>query len=147
MNTVFCDTSGFYALIDPSERKHSEATLMWEALVDSSERAVTNNYVITECVSLLQARVGIAHTRTFVEAVIESVDVGWVDGSLHEAALREFFLTNRRHVSFVDCTCFAFMRRHRIDTVFTFDSHFSQHGFKLYETPATTASAGSRKRG
>jgi predicted nucleic acid-binding protein len=42
---------------------------------------------------------------------------------------------NRRSLSLVDCTSFEVMRQAGLDTVFTFDLHFREMGFKVI--PAT----------
>jgi predicted nucleic acid-binding protein len=47
------------------------------------------------------------------------------------AAMSALLAANRRTLSLVDCTSFEIMRESGLDTVFTFDAHFSEQGFKV----------------
>ena len=39
---------------------------------------------------------------------------------------------NRRHLSLVDVSAFATMRRMGANQVFTFDQHFAEEGFEVF---------------
>lgn len=132
MSPVFCDSSGFYALIDTSESHHSVAAAVWERLIAERYRLLTSNYVVTETVALTQGRLGLKAVRAFLEGIEGSVEVAWIDRSLYEAAVDELFARNRRRLSLVDCTSFALMRRNRIDAAFTVDRDFAAHGFEIF---------------
>lgn len=129
MRAVFCDTSGFYAAANPSDKHHKAARKTWEALLGEDCRLVTSNYVMLESISLMQARSGLKLVREFCDVVEELVEIAWVDATIHDVALRELLSQDRRRLSFVDCSSFALMRRHHIATAFAFDAHFSGHGF------------------
>ena len=132
MSTVFCDTSALYALVQPTDEFHEKAATAWQLLVER-HKLLTSNYIIVETIAICQTRVGLKAATSVLERIEGVVDIGWIDPALHDAALQELLTSNRRQLSFMDCTSFAFMRRHRIDTVFTFDPHFTQHGFKLFQ--------------
>lgn len=133
MSPVFCDTSGFYALIDASESHHRVAAAAWERLIVDRYRLLTSNYVITETVALTHGRLGLKAVRAFLEGIKESVEVAWIDRTLHETAVDELFARNERRLSLVDCTSFALMRRNRIDAAFSIDRDFAAHGFTLFD--------------
>jgi uncharacterized protein len=58
-----------------------------------------------------------------------------VDTAIHKQAMSALLAANRRTLSLVDCTSFEIMRETRLDTVFTFDSHFREQGFKVIPEP------------
>jgi predicted nucleic acid-binding protein len=132
MNPIFCDSSGFYALIDASEAQHPYAAAAWERLIRERHRLVTSNYVITETIAVVQARIGLKGVRAALESIQDCVEVAWVDRPLHDAAVNELLTHNRRRLSLVDCTSFGLMRRHRIDAAFAVDPDFEEHGFTLF---------------
>ena len=41
---VFIDTSGFYALMDRSDRFHPEAGVLWQMLLDDNRALATSNF-------------------------------------------------------------------------------------------------------
>jgi uncharacterized protein len=137
VSTIFCDTSGFYALLDSSEERHERAAQLWLSLRERRTRLTTTNYVFAEVLSLVQKRLGMQKIRILVDVFRSSIDLQFVDAPLHELALTELLAAGRRHLSFVDCSSFAFMRRARIKTYFGFDKDFADRGFVPYALPTS----------
>jgi predicted nucleic acid-binding protein len=137
VSAVFCDTSALYAVVNRNDSAHGRARRAWEALAaDTKSQLVTTNYIVVEMITLVQARAGIEAARQVRDLFDALVRVGFVGDALHDRALDDLFAHEARTVSLVDYTSFAFMRRHRIDTAFAYDSDFAVAGFRLYE-PAT----------
>ena len=130
---VFCDTSAFYAIGNRNDEAHAEAARAWTVLVaDSRHRLVTTNYVVVETFSLFHKRQGIGAARTLRDAMLDAVEVEFVDAKLHEAAMDDCLRQGRRKLSLVDCASFAFMRRHSIRAALAFDEHFPRQGFEVF---------------
>ena len=55
----------------------------------------------------------------------------WIGEEQHDVAIQTVLTANRRNLSLVDCASFETMRRLGIETVFTFDEHFRDQGFKV----------------
>ncbi len=129
MKSVFCDTSGLYAVVEPTDAHHNEAKAAWRALLDDGRPLVTIDYVLVETLAVVQRRSGMAKLHAFARAVSGLIETHFVDRTLYEAALSEVLLQKRRFLSIVDCASFAFMQRHHVDTFFGFDQHFVERGF------------------
>lgn len=123
------DTSAFYAVFDADDGDHPRAREVWERLVPAEDLLFTSNYVLVETVALLQARLGIEAVRAFDDAVSPLLRVLWVDRNAHREAVAAVLTAGRRKLSLVDCSSFALMRGHGLDTVFAFDEHFPEQGF------------------
>jgi predicted nucleic acid-binding protein len=128
---IFVDTGAWYAVQDPDDHWHVEATRTLRALVASGARLITSNHVVGETYSLLLRTQGHAASFRFVDTLGASgrVTLTHVD----EATEREAFALLRRFAdqafSFVDGTSFALMHRRRLRRTFAFDRHFSVAGF------------------
>jgi predicted nucleic acid-binding protein len=59
------------------------------------------------------------------------VETLWIDKVLHNLAVEIWFSLGRRKLSLVDCTSFIIMRHDKIEKVFGFDKHFTEHGFEV----------------
>ena len=127
--SVFVDTSAFYAVFDADDEEHPRAREAWEGLVSGEDLLFTSNYVLVETLALLQSRLGIEAVRVFHDAAAALLRVLWVDRGVHREAVTAFLTVGRRRLSLVDCSSFALMRRHGLDTAFAFDDHFSEQGF------------------
>ena len=90
----------------------------------------TTNYVILESTALLQNRIGMEAVQNFHRNLVPLLHVKWIDPQLHADALAIYLATNQRRLSLVDCSSFTAMRLLKIDTVFAFDGHFSEQGFR-----------------
>ena len=72
----------------------------------------------------MQNRLGMKALKVFQEDILPVIRVEWINMEMHLAAAR-------RKLSLVDCVSFEAMRLSGISTVFTFDKHFREQGFKF----------------
>lgn len=128
MNTVFADTSGFYAVLDRDDANHRRARAAWERLLRQSS-LVTNNYVLVETTALVQHRLGLAALRAFSHDIVPLLQVEWVAEAAHRAALEAVLAAARKKLSLVDCVSFQTMRDCGLRSAFCFDPHFREQGF------------------
>lgn len=128
---IFIDTSAFLALLDMNDIYHERATKKWIALLEEGRECVTSNYVLLESIAITQKRLGLEAVQELSNNILEHIHVDWVDEAQHVQALESVLSTNRRKLSFVDCTAFQTMRRLGIETTFTFDSHFREEGYDV----------------
>ena len=127
---VFVDTAAFYALLDRDDGNHGPAKEAWEKLLDEEADLVTTNYVVVECLALVQHRLGVKALRTMCDDVLPLAGIRFVEESLHGAGASALLAAGRKRLSFVDCVSFETMRRERIRKAFTFDRHFREQGFE-----------------
>jgi predicted nucleic acid-binding protein len=128
---IFLDTSGIYALADRGDPQHQVARARLEMLLAKQEEILTHNYVMVESVALIQHRLGLAAALKLTRDA-RHFRIEWVTEALHVEAVRRLSSSGRRAVSLVDHVSFLIMRRWKLDTVFAFDTHFQEEGFKLY---------------
>jgi predicted nucleic acid-binding protein len=124
---IFLDTSAIYALVDKGDVNYRRANELFEQIIE--ERLLTHSYVITESISLIQKRLGLALATSF-EMTTRNFEVLWVTEEIHREAVTRW-ASGRRTLSFVDTVSFVVMKRHGIDTAFAFDSDFVAAGFNV----------------
>lgn len=129
--TVFVDTSAFYALMDSSDKNHKEAARLWSRFLEEDSFTRTSNYVIVETTALLQSRLGLDAAILWGRDVLTVVDILWVDSTIHGLAHDLWVGIGRRNLSFVDCVSFVVMRKNEMEKVFGFDEHFAEQGFDV----------------
>ena len=129
--SAFVDTSAFYAVLDADDLLHPAGRSAWLRLLEERGGLHTTSYVLVETRALLQRRIGLEGLRTFVADILPVMQVLWVDEGIHRSAQHALLVASRRHLSLVDCVSFEAMRRLGLFTVFSFDQHFSEQGFKL----------------
>jgi len=129
MGKIFIDTSALFALINYVDEDNLSARDAWKNLLRHSRELLTNNYMIVECLSLVQRRLGLEFVRKLQAEILPLIEVDWLNEEQHTLAVQHLLKSNRRNLTLVDCTAFQTMRRLGIETVFTFDSHFREEGF------------------
>ena len=128
---VFVDTSGFYALACKSDRSHQEVTEAFRDLAKRGATLVTNSYVLSETMGLLQIRHGFEAVRGFVAEVVPSVKVLWVQPEDHAAGWALVQQESKRHTTIVDATAMKMMAQEGIHTCIGLDLEFRRQGFRL----------------
>lgn len=132
--TVFVDTSAFYALMDHSDNNFEKAAELWKSFLERDFYLRTSNYVIIETLALLQSRLGFEAADLWYRDVLSLAEVLWIDGSMHNLAYELWLGFGRRKLSFVDCVSFVTMRHYKVEKVFGFDKHFTEQGFEVWHS-------------
>ncbi len=128
---VFIDTSAFYALMDRSDSYHQSASKLWARFLDKDYYLKTSNYVTVETLALLQNRLGFEAADLWSRDILGIVETLWIDEVLHNLAFEIWFSLGRRKLSLVVCASFVIMRHDKMEKVFGFDKHFTDHGFEV----------------
>ncbi len=126
---VYCDTSGLYALLDADTNEHPQAVTIWERLRAERHDLVCANYVLVECLALIQRRLGLPAVQDFQAAIVPLLEIEWIDAAAHERIVQALLTAHSRQLSLVDCASFDVMRRRGIKAAFAFDRHFGEQGF------------------
>ena len=133
MADFFVDISGWAALIDTTERQHTEASDWYERARQQKRKLVTTNYVLTELVSLLISPLHMP--RSLIISSIEGltaspyIEVVHIDPAFHAQAWRLLIQCRDKDWSLVDCSSFVLMQQYGITEAITTDHHFEQAGF------------------
>lgn len=125
---IFADTSALFASLDGNDKRSEKARAVFEDILSKSERFVTTNYVVVELIALVQRRLGMPAAQEAIQVLIPELTVSFVDRSLHEAGVALLLSEPRRHLSLIDCTSIAFMRRTGITRAFAYDADFDHFG-------------------
>jgi len=126
---IFVDTSFWYALVSPDDRRHGEARTLLERHGDGG--LVTTDRVLEELWTLLRSRKAHHRTVAALDGIRASRTLSRV--TLSDALLGTAWAWLRRHdervYSFVDATSFAYMRHRRITQALALDGDFPAAGF------------------
>jgi predicted nucleic acid-binding protein len=130
---VFVDTSAWLALHDRRDQFNEEALAKQREIKEKRLSLVTTEYIFSECVTLIQRRIGLNSAAEFGDSLLTSkiVDLAKIDSKAFIMAWGLFKRSTERDMSFVDCTSFAMMKIMKIKTAFAFDRHFLSFGFTL----------------
>lgn len=129
---IIIDASFFIALFHPLDPNHGRAKGFIQEHKESSTLYTTNNYLISEAVTMLLLRSKNLELAVTFAHLCYSQQVAWfsinqVDQVLQSEAL-EVFKAQKKYkgefFSFADCTLIAQAGRQKIKTILTFDQSF-----------------------
>ncbi len=128
MKRLFVDTGAWYALTDKNDPDHRQAV---QFLKNNTFPLVTTNFVFDEIITLLRNRLGWNIAKDFGQNLKHSslANIVSVKDEDEETAWEIFLKYKDKDFSYTDCTSFAVMQRLKIDTAFSFDSHFQSMKF------------------
>jgi predicted nucleic acid-binding protein len=128
---VFLDTNGWLALLNASERLHSDAIQRWVELVRRGNRIVLTDWVIAETGNGLSRSGQKLQFVNVVEQMMDapSVEIISVDRGLLRRALSDYSKYTDKSWGLVDCASFIVMQDRGITEAFTSDRDFQQAGF------------------
>ncbi len=126
-DTIFVDTSAWYATVDKSDRDHMAAVAKIQNL---GRPLLTSNYIFDETLTLLKTKLGPTIAVQFGEKLWnqEVATLIRISEKDEDMAWKLFLKYEDKGFSFTDCTSFALMERLKINMVFAFDDHFAQYG-------------------
>ena len=127
MDSVFVDTSAYYAIFDRSDKNHLKAKRFLET---NMLPLFTSNLVVVEIVNLVNARRGHEEAlkigKNFYEEDLSAIVN--ITSEDEKRAWQIFRKYSDKNFSLTDCTSFAVMERLGAKKAFTFDIHFIQYG-------------------
>jgi hypothetical protein len=128
IQSIFVDTSAWYAVMVRKDRDHEAAKAL---LKSNTQPLITSDYVMDETVTLLLSRVGHSYAVRFLEMLQTSRKVQQIYLTLTQIAAAITLFRNRadKGWSFTDCSSFVLMQEYQLQVAFAFDEHFKQAGF------------------
>jgi predicted nucleic acid-binding protein len=128
---LFIDTSGFYALANPTDAYHVDAARAFGAIRALGLPLYTSNFVLAETHALFIARDHAAAALAFVERTLASnIRIERVTAHDESATLEILRRYRDKDFSFTDASSFVLMRKHGVDIALSSDHHFIQFGFQ-----------------
>ncbi|MBS3795846.1 MAG: type II toxin-antitoxin system VapC family toxin [Candidatus Thorarchaeota archaeon] len=131
--SIFVDTSGFFDFYNSSSAKHEDAVeTMKEIQKGRWGQIVTTNYVLDELLTLICYKIDHQSAVSFGKDLRKSdVVIVFIDKQLEKHAWNYFKALENSEISFTDYTSFVVINRLNVDSVFTFDRHFTMQGFNV----------------
>ena len=128
---VFLDTGAFLALADEDDDYHTAAKSIYTELLQSRAQLLTSNFVLSETYTVIRSKVSHRAAVEFMKGFDQSgIRVVRVIEANEQTAKAIFIRYDDKDFSFVDCTSFVLIDRHKLDHAFAFDGHFRQYRFK-----------------
>lgn len=133
MQRVFADTSFFYSLADQNEGEYHQKAKSWMKGHHGQVQLYSSNYIFDELATLLLARTDKSICLKFCKSMRASPSIVWhfLTESEEEQSWELFNQYSDKEWSFTDCTSFKIMSSLKLDSVLTWDHHFTQMGFGL----------------
>ncbi len=129
--SIFVATSALLAILNKDDLNSERASVTLINFVENGEELFCTNYILVESYALIQHRMGMDAINDFQKNILPSLNIVWIDKDEHKSIVTGFLSSNRRQLSFVDCSSFETMKRMDIKTAFTFDNHFREQGFEV----------------
>lgn len=132
MTSIFIDTSAFIAFLRQDDPDHDPANRLLQYIKDTHYLAFTTDYILDETYTGLLTKEGYHLAMEFDKQFSKGL---WQIERITEVRFLEakkvFRKFNKdKQWSFTDCTSYVVMKELKIASVFTFDDHFKQMGFK-----------------
>ena len=132
-NTVFVDTSAWFAGIAKNNQYNEPAMKCRNQLLKANIRFITSNLIIHETTMLLERKVSKKEAIRFLKVILRDsrVEIIHADEEVELEAYELYQKFKDQDYSIADCGSFVLMRKYRISRCFTFDRHFSVMGFNV----------------
>jgi predicted nucleic acid-binding protein len=124
---MLLDTSGLLCFFDEDDFRHRDAVILFS----SAERLITHNYVLAEFIPLCHSRrLNRREALNFISDLLQntSVEVVWINETLHLAAHALLHHRTDKTYSLCDAVSFLLMRERNMNEALTTDHHFEQEG-------------------
>lgn len=125
-NAIFIDTGAFIALADKTDQYHAQACELATEVEKTGPR-VTSIFILLETSLYFQRRLSLEVSQRFWHSLVSGeaqVELLAPESSDLERAHQISQHYADQTFSWVDCTSFALMERHKIDRAFAFDQDF-----------------------
>jgi len=130
---IFCDTSFFFASLEPRDQNHAPALVWLKASQQHKSVFLTTWDILSETVTLLRRKSGYRIALEFIDEIIPSLRLVPTDESVRQESLVIFrrFAKDKK-LSFCDCVSCVILTSQFPDLpTDTFDIHFKSLGLPV----------------
>ena len=130
---IFVDTGAWLALHDKQDQFHLQAIEARARIEKEKIELITSDFIFDESLTFIRYRSSHDAAVLFGSSLLQSsiVTIISVDRELLHLAFELFRKYRDQDFSLTDCTSFVLMKRLKLTTCFTFDSHFAHMGYTL----------------
>ncbi len=127
---ILIDGSAFSALVSASHGMHRSARSVYERLVDYERDLWTTSYALTEAVEAISRDIGLEAASALVESVTGTMQVFWVESSIHHGAWSRYLESADHGLGFVDWT--TYLSAVRLNAgIFSLNRAFAKTGISV----------------
>jgi|CXWL01.1.fsa_nt_gi predicted nucleic acid-binding protein len=129
---IFIDSDAYIGALLLSDPHHMNALSLFKILIVKAESLVTSWEVIDEVATKISYTSGKELSKRFIDDRLHSDEkIFFVHKEISTKILDLFNKQTSKNVSLTDCTNMVIAKDLGIDTIFSFDKHYKQNGFKL----------------
>lgn len=131
---IFIDTGAFLARYIQADQFHKKATDLWTKIEKKESKCFTSNFILDELATLLFRRTGAAFAEERLMNIYASSRIEILRPAKEEelAAIAFMKKYSEHEISYTDCISFSLMKKNKLNTVFSFDEHFTYPGFSFF---------------
>jgi len=134
MKKVFFDSWGWVAIINKADAYHGEVFSFYKTFLSQSGKPVTTDYILSETITFLRAKISCESVSVFIETILASVkEERMTLERIDEKRWTRAWETAKKYndkpyISFVDFTSFIVMKELGVSNALTSDKHFEEVG-------------------
>lgn len=128
--SIFVDTSAFYAMVNKGEVHHKKIR---DFITKSKALFITTNLIFAETISLITKRLGKKVAADFGKGLQNSsrLNIYYLAEDYQKEAWDLFVRYKDKDFDYIDATCFTFMKKMGINKALSFDRHYKQMNFEM----------------
>lgn len=135
---IFVDADAFVSIFNTKDGSHKKALLISNYLRTQNILLVTSNLAVGEAITVISQDVGLQEAVAFGKDVFSGdTQIIYADNNQELKALERFSEATSKNVRFTDFVNMVIMDALHIDTIFSFDKHYLQAGYKLLPVPSS----------
>jgi len=133
---LFCDTSFFYAALDPRDRDHPLAKELSQSVQEKQIPLITTWETVVVTVTLLRYRYSYRGAITFIDLVLPRLNIFYIDSEARAKALQAFRkLSCDKEISLCDAISYVVVVTEYLNCMpcLAFDENFKRLGLTVLE--------------
>ncbi len=129
---LFLDADAVVALARIDDSNHAKAVKLQKLINGNAIKIYTSNFVVGEVVTVLSQRSGIdIAVKVGEQMMAGDITIICISKEQMENALQKFSKQTSKNSRFTDMANMVLMDGFNVDTIFSFDNHYPQNGYKL----------------
>jgi len=128
---IFIDADAYVAIADNKDSNHKLAIIIAKILVKKNITTFTSNFAFGEAVTVVSQKVDLETASRMGYDIPKGVTIIDIDNLQREKALERFSKQTSKNTRFTDMVNMVLMDELGITTIFSFDKHYPQNGYKL----------------